>query len=296
MKIDQVFHLTPLVQDLETAVARFEAIFGPHIWYRGYEPQVNNREAALMAVGDFVIEPMHPRAPFDGRPATSHYRYLERFGDGIHSLAVYAEDLPEIRTRLEAAGVRASDGGMPSTIFTHPKDFPGLIEFFDAGLVPQHTDINPRRHQDWDAAYWRELHPLGMQYASHVTLVVRDHRAAAKTYADVLDCEILPDQPARTQGAASSYVTFGPDIMLEFAQPSDLASPLGQALETAGESWWGVTFLTQDLDKAQTFLSADHIDAPMTVTDGTIRIDRDWTFGAEYAFTDRPLLGDPRAG
>jgi catechol 2,3-dioxygenase-like lactoylglutathione lyase family enzyme len=295
MKIEQVFHLTPLVHDLEKAIERYTAIFAPHIWYRGYERHVNNREAALMAIGDYVIEPMLPHAPFDDRPPTSHFRYLDRFGDGIHSLAVYATGLPEIRERLEAAGVRATDGGMETTIFTHPKDFPGLIEFFDASLGPGHSDANPRRHPDFSAAYWRELHPLRMQFASHATLVVEDHEAAAARYTEVLGCPQLPQQSARTLGAESSFVMFGSDTAIELAQPQTPESALADTLARVGQSWTGATFVVADLSAAEEFLTAEHIDAPIENDGHTIRIDREWMFGVDYAFTDTPLTGDPRA-
>ena len=294
MHIDQVFHLTPLVDDIDAAAARFEAIFAPHIWYRGYESQVNNRDAALMAIADFVIEPMAPRVPFDDRPATSHRRYIERFGEGIHSLAVYATGLDEIGRRCEDRGIRTTDGGMPACIFPHPKDFPGLIEFFDPTLDPRgRFDLNPRRHPTYSSVYWRDVHPLGIEFASHVTLAVDDHQGAAKAYADLLAVDVLPDQAGRSTGCDSSYVTFGPDMMIELAQPRD-DSPLAVALAEIGTSWWGVTFKVRDLDSVEEYLSFEHIAAPIERSGNTLRIDRDFMFGAEYAFTDEALAGDPR--
>jgi hypothetical protein len=295
VEIGPVFHLTPLVDDLDLAIQRLEIVFAPHVYYRGYEAHINNRDAALMVVGDFVIEPMHPRAPVEG-PANPTRRYLERFGEGIHSLAVYAKGLDEMQARFKATGVRQTDGGMPGALFTHPKDFPGLIEFFDPDLVPQKPDIDPRLQPGWSAAYWRDTHLLGMQFASHVTLLVHDHPAAAARYVEVLDVDVLPDQPASLPDSTSSYVTFGPDFMIELAQPGNPASAPGRQLDTIGQSWWGTTFVVRDLQAAAEFLTSAHIDVPVSIDDGTIRIDRAWMFGTEYAFTDTPLRGDPRGG
>lgn len=293
MTIGKVFHLTPLVNDLDLAVKRLEMVFAPHVYYRGYEPNINNRDAALMVVGDFVIEPMHPRAPVEG-PGTAHFRYLERFGEGIHSLALYARDIAGMETRFEATGVRRTDGGMPGALFTHPKDFPGLIEFFEPEVIEVRPDIDPRLQPGWTAAYWRDTHMLGMQFASHVTLVVHDHSAAAARYVEVLGVEILPDQPSSLPESASSYVTCGPDIMIELAQPADPSSGPGRQLERIGESWWGATFVVRDVAAAHDFLTAEYMGVPVSTADGTVRIDREWMFGTEYAFTDITLRGDPR--
>ena len=294
MTIGQVFHLTPLMGDLAAATARFEQLFAPHIWYRGFEGRINNRSAALMAISDFVIEPMQPHPPSDGRPATSHHRFVDRFGDAIHSLAVYCDDLDAIRSGLEAMDVRVTDGGMPTTVFTHPKDFPGLIEFYNPGLA-EGRELNPRQHDGWSSAYWREVHPLGIEHASHVTLAVHDHVAAAGAYVKAFGVELLPDQPGRAESSSSSFVTFGPDTMIELAQPGDPESGIARHLERIGQTWWGMTFKVRSLDDVAAFLDMDHIGAPYRVDGPMLRIDPEWMFGGEYSFTDQSLDGDPRS-
>src|SRR5688572_29270046 len=111
LQIRQVFHLTPLVPHLHVATQRFAMLFGPHVWYRGYDAEVNEPDAALMAISAFVVEPMTPRPGRLGGPPTTHRRYLDRFGEGIHSLAVYFDGLDVLKQRLESHGVRTPDGG-----------------------------------------------------------------------------------------------------------------------------------------------------------------------------------------
>ena len=186
---------------------------------------------------------------------------------------------------------------MPACLFPHPKDFPGLIEFFDPALDPRVTEspeTNPRRHPGWTSDYWRDGHPLGLVRASHVTLVTPDHAAAATAYADLFGVSTLPDQPARAAGCDASFVTFGPDTMIELAQPRDERSPTGRHLARIGTSWWGMTFTVADLDQAEEFLTAEHVGAPVERAGRTLRLDPAWMFGVEYAFTDEPLTGDPR--
>ncbi len=109
-------------------------------------------------------------------------------------MAFYVDGLPAITSAIVESGVRIIDEG--ATAFTHPKDFPGMIEVFDPGMAGGSLP-DPRRKAGWSAAYWRE-HPLGLRRASHVTAVVHDHRAAAKLYVELLGGTVLPEQPAST--------------------------------------------------------------------------------------------------
>jgi hypothetical protein len=288
--IGRVFHYTPLVDDLPKAEAFFSTFFGPHCFYRGYSEHWH-RMAAIYAIGEFVVEPLQPLAPGPGQQPSSWYRYLEHYGPRVHNLSLYGDDLPGLAARLADHGIRTTDGGNPTTLFLHPKDFPGMIEFFDPGLTGGMPD--PRRAAAWSAAYWRDVLPLGLLHPSHVTVVVRDHRAAAKRYIDALGATALPDQPARTPRAHASFVLVGPETVIELAEPDDADCPLAVDLELVGDSICGVTFLVRDLDGARRFVTR-HGGELADVADRTVAFDRAVTFGADYAFTDWPLEGDPR--
>ena len=290
MTIGRVFHYTPVVEDLSEAEAFFHTYFAPHCFYRGYSPHWH-RAAAILVVSEFVIEPLQPLAPVDDKPASSWYRFLQRHGPRVLNLSFYATDLGELAARLAENGIGSTDAGNPATLFMHPKDFPGTIEFFDPGVQVGMAD--PRRAPSWNAAYWRDFHPLGIRHPSHVTVVVRDHRAAAKRYVDALGSEVLPDQPARTAGARSTFVTVGPEAVIELAEPQDGDCPLAADLDRVGESICGVTFRVGDVAAARASIERNGGEVVPTV-DGTVAFPRAVTFGSDYAFTDRPLDGDPR--
>ncbi len=291
MTIGRVFHYTPLVEDLSEAEVFFDTYFAPHYFYRGYSPHWH-RDAAIFVISQFVIEPLQPLAPVDDKPASSWYRFLQRYGPRVLNLSFYASDLGGLAARLAENGIGSTDGGNPATLFVHPKDFPGTIEFFDPGVQVGMAD--PRRAPGWSASYWRDFHPLGIQHPSHVTVVVRDHRAAAKRYVDALGSDVLPEQAARTAHARSSFVTVGPEAVIELAEPEDADCPLAADLERVGESICGMTFRVSDVEVARAAIERFGGEVFPTI-DGTLAFDRAVTFGSDYTFTDRPLDGDPRA-
>ena len=135
MPVQGVFHLSHMVDDLPKAMEFYEKVFGLlHVFYRGYEGGYH-RDGALFAVSEFVIEALQPLGPTDVKPETSLYRYVQRFGSRVHSMAWYADGLPPLTGALGRLGVRVIDEG--ATVFSHPKDFPGMVELMDPGMAGQ---------------------------------------------------------------------------------------------------------------------------------------------------------------
>ena len=261
MEIKKLYHITLLVEDLPAAEAFYARVFSPLCFMRGYAPLPLHRDAALLAIADTVIEPMQPLAPGAGDMGTTIYRFLERFGPRVHSLALLVSGAQELGRRFDAAGVRWTDGGMPNHVFPHPKDFPGLLELADFG---EHLETfplaDPRLRRQYDQAYWRDAHPLGIVWTSHYTLVVHDRDDVASRYVDLLDATRLPDQPGRTPGARSAYVAFPDGTVIEFAEPIDATCPFSRDLAEVGETWCGLTFRVVDI--SATAAALDRLDVP----------------------------------
>jgi len=289
MRIGKLFHLTPLVDDLVAAEAFFVPLFGPLVYYRGYSPHWH-RNASLMAIADCVIEPLQPLAPEGGQPGTSWFRYMDRFGPRVHNVAFYASGLDELGARLTARGVRYTDAGVSTTLFIHPKDSPGMLEFSTADHFSQ-TD--PRLSPQWDAfatRYWPGL-ALGLEHLSHTTIVVEDRRSALAFYTDALDARPLPEQ-AGEPGARSSFVEVGEGTVLELAQP-DGPGRLADELDRVGQAVTGVTFKVRDA-KAAAEAAEQRVGMKAVVDDGRAVLDPAETWGAQYAFSERALEGHPR--
>ncbi len=295
-RIGKLFHLTPLVDDLAPAEYFFNSIFAPLCMMRNYA-ELWHRHAAIYVIAETSIEPMHclPREPGSDKEETSWYRYAERFGPRVHNMAFYVDDLDDLDTRLQAAGVRTTDAGSGVTVFCHPKDTPGMLEFHPATGGPW-EQVDPRFSPQWDAfraSYWPN-HPLGLLRMSHITVVTGDLGAAEDLYVGVLDAQRLPEQPATIAGSTSRHFLVGEDTVVEMMDPRDTDTIASRDLERVGPSVTGVTFTVKDLAATATWL--EMMKAPVAeVTEAEIRLDVARTWGCEYRFTERVLTGDPRA-
>jgi catechol 2,3-dioxygenase-like lactoylglutathione lyase family enzyme len=293
-RLGKMFHLTPLVDDLGAAEFFFNTVFSPLCMMRNYSEHWH-RHAAIYVIAETSIEPMQCLPPGPGQEATSWFRYADKFGARVHNMAFYCNDLDDLGQRLEAAGVRCTDAGSGNTLFCHPKDTPGMLEFHPSEGFWEGLD--PRFRPEWDAfrdAFWAQNHPLGLQRISHVTVVVEDLPAAEKFYVDVLDAVPLPDQAATIPGGVARHVVVGEDTIIELLAPGDGDSVAARDLARVGPSVTGITMTVKDVQEAAGWLERLG-DTVAEVTDHEIRLDVDRTWGCEYRFTDRVLVGDPRA-
>jgi catechol 2,3-dioxygenase-like lactoylglutathione lyase family enzyme len=295
-RIGKLFHLTPLVDDLAPAEYFFNSIFNPLCMMRNYA-ELWHRHAAIYVIADTSIEPMHclAREPGSDKAETSWYRYAERFGPRVHNMAFYVDDLDDLAERLQAAGVRITDANSGVTVFCHPKDTPGMLEFHPATGGPWEK-VDPRFSSQWDAfrsSYWPN-HPLGLLRMSHITVATGDLAAADDLYVGVMDAEPLPEQSATITGGRSRHYLVGEDTIVEMMNPGDTDSVAARDLARVGASVTGVTFTVRDLAASATWL--EMMKAPVAeVTEAEIRLDVERTWGCEYRFTERVLTGDPRA-
>jgi 4-hydroxyphenylpyruvate dioxygenase-like putative hemolysin len=293
-RIGKLFHLTPLVDDLGDAEYFFNSVFSPLCMMRNYSEHWH-RHAAIYVIAETSIEPMQCLAPEPGQEKTSWFRYVEKYGPRVHNMAFYVDDLDDLGQRLEAAGVRVTDADSGNTLFCHPKDTPGMLEFH-----PHHglwTNRDPRFRPEWDAlrdAFWGQHHPLGVQRVSHLTVVVDDLPGAEKFYVEVLDAVPLPDQDATLPGGVARYVVVGEDTIVELLAPGDSDSVHARDLARVGPSVTGVTFTVRDVQQATTALEY-HQEFLAEVAAHEIVFDVAKTWGCEYRLTDRVLTGDPRA-
>ncbi len=292
-KIGKLFHLTHVVDDLEAVDKWYDDVFSVTRFYNGYE-ELAGRNASLIAIGDVIMEPMMP-ARVEPLKNQSVKKFHDRFGQHFHSIAWYVDDVEAISARLDEEGLRlynilgkaVTPPYKTAAIWTHPKQTHGQLEFALSGDYI----ADPRLESDWSNEPWRQ-HPLGIERASHIGVVVRDLSAAKRLYCETLGARLIHEE--QTEGRKqSAFVAVGEDTVVELIQPVSPTSSEGRELEQNGEGIYSLIFKTTDLGQAQDFLtSKQHQPEP----DGadTIILGKDQAFGMVVGFTQRRLPNDVR--
>lgn len=292
-KIGKLFHLTHVVNDLNAVDKWYDDVFSCKRFYKGYE-KLAGRDASLLVIGEVLMEPMMP-AKRENLRNLSVKKFHDRFGQHFHSIAWYVDNVEEISARLDQANLRlfnivGSQVKPPhkmDAIWTHPRETPGQLEFALNGDFAK----DPRFEPDWSNKPWRE-HPLGIEGASHIGVVVGDLSKAKRLYCDILGGTLMHEEEVGDR-KHSAFVAIGEDTVIELIQPQSPTSPEGRDLEQNGEGFHSLIFKTKDLGKAQDFLKAkNHRPEP----DGTdaIVLGPDQAFGMVVGFTQRTLPNDPR--
>jgi catechol 2,3-dioxygenase-like lactoylglutathione lyase family enzyme len=302
MPIREFFHLIHVVDNMDEANEWYDALFSPRCFQpKGYA-ELEKRWATLSMIGDFMIEVIEPSdAPEAQRAPLPKFR--GRFGQHFHSLAFYV-DAPDLRPffdRLRASGVRIAKpgGGLfaegddvdpGTTIFTHPKDTFGQIEF--VGLDELWRGHDPRFTPGWSGVWWRDEHPLGIERVSHFTTIAADLDRARTLYENGFDGRVVHEETS--DDAESVFVFVGNETIVELARPTTTDSRLAADLAENGELPHALTFKVRDLDAAE-----HHVEKVGTrIVDrsgDTFTLDPADCFEAIYSFTDRTIPGDPRA-
>jgi hypothetical protein len=293
-KIGKLFHLTHVVSDLAAVDQWYDKVFSVTRYYRGYE-KLAGRDASLIAIGEVIMEPMMP-ARVANLQNQSVKKFHDRFGQHFHSIAWYVDNVQEISAQLDHNGLRlfnivgkqVKPGEESFAIWTHPKDTHGQLEFAAIGRY----SIDPRLQPAWSNSFWRQQHPLGIDRASHITVVVRDLPSAKRLYCDILAGKLIHEE--ETAGRKrSAFVAVGEDTVVELAQPLSQASPEGREMEDNGEGIYSVTFATRDLARANAFLKSNQLRPEPDGTDSIV-MGKDQAFGMVVGFTQRKLPNDPR--
>ena len=129
MLLTEIDHVAIAVQDLEAAVAWYEAAFGATVEHREVV-ESDGVEEALLNVAESYVQLLTPIR--DDSPVAKH---LEKRGEGLHHIGYRVDDCAQALESLRAQGNRLLDevprpGSRGTTVaFVHPKGaFGTLIE------------------------------------------------------------------------------------------------------------------------------------------------------------------------
>lgn len=302
MPIREFFHLIHIVDDEDRVDEWYRELFSPETFAQKGWLDYEKRWASLSMVGDLMIEVIEPSgAPEDQGMPLSKFR--NRFGQHYHSLAWYvdAPDIKPLFDRIRQKGYRVAKpgGGMfpdgdvdpGNTIFTHPKDTFGQLEF--EGLSGHWLTADPRFQPGWNPARWTEDHPLGIVRASHFTTLVTDLARARDLYEGTLGGTVFHAET--TPEGESLFVSVGTASVVELLRPLSSESRAGRDLADNGELPHACTFTVRDLGQAERHVEKLGIGV-VDRGERSFTLDPADAFGAVYTFTDRTVPGDPRIG
>ncbi len=188
---------------------------------------------------------------------------------------------------FDMVGNPVTEAARGEAVWTHPQDTHAAFGF---AVAPKFF-IDPRLQPGWSIEFPRDQHPLGIERASHITVLFRNLDDARGIYQEALGGRLIyqEDSPRKK----SLYFAVGEDSVVEAVQPLSASSAEGQDLERAGEGIFSVTFKTKDLNRA-----AEHLRSHQQRIEfdgaNTLTINRDDAFGMVIGFTDRKIPNDPR--
>jgi hypothetical protein len=253
-EIGRLYHLTQVVDDLDAVDRWYERVFSALRIYHGRH-ELAMRDASIVVIANAVIEVIQV-VELPGSEHTPLGRYHRRFGQHLHSVAMFVDDLGDAGATLQAHGVRLTDTlGRPvqaerpdRTIWTHPRD---TIAMFQFAVVPRFT-FDPRLHPSWDQEFWRR-HPLGIERLGALTVLVSDLDAARPVFCETMGRECVGIEEIAGVKRVERY-GFGTDLDIEVVQPLDPNSPEWADLARVGQGPFGFSFDVGDLGQAERYL------------------------------------------
>lgn len=292
-RIGNEFHLLHVVSDLDAVDEWYDRVFSVRRFVRNYM-KAAMRKASLVLIGDFVMEPAQP-VQKPGWEKSALGKFYGRYGQHFHSIAWYVDDLRQTSIRLSEHKIRMFDmvgnavkeATRGDAVWTHPQDTHAAFEF---AVAPKFF-VDPRLQPGWSTEFHRDQHPLGIERASHITVLFRDLNDARGVYEQALGGTLIHQEESPRK--RSMFFGVGEDTVIEAAQPLSGSSPEGQDLERAGEGIFSVTFKTKDLGRAAAHLRSHNQRIEPDGAD-TLVINREDAFGMVIGFTDRRIPNDPR--
>jgi methylmalonyl-CoA/ethylmalonyl-CoA epimerase len=220
--IKWMFHATAFGASYDDLFEPLATLFGCRVLHLedSDEPGVQRR-GGMTWIGDNSIELGEPRG--QDSPAG---KFLERFGGGMHSLAVQVADLGQALDRAALFGVEVATFLTPEIAFTRPAATAGLL----IEWASQRQADDPR---------WGALTPsfvrqpvVEVTHLAFVGAIVADPVTDALRLGRLLDTEVTVLRDTRSVGTPNATVALGDCVLALYPVPSPADS----------EGLWGAVY------------------------------------------------------
>ena len=278
-----LFHSTAMVADYDLAVRNLATLIGLEVleYSESTEPGIGRRGGVAWA-GDNALEIGEPIG--EGAAA----QFVERFGGGMHSIALQVENLEATMAHLQREQVHIAARPLPEMCFSDPRDTGGIFFQWSTFELPVDPRFGAPRPDPLPAT--RVLAPA--THHAFVGALVDDPLAWAERFASLLGSTVTFAQADAAPGHPMAGVSLGDCTLALFPLPGD-----------DGRALWGRTY-----ERPRTHLLALQVDDLGAATDALhgagitiVRWDGDLvvldpaaTGGVQIALTGSLLPGDPR--
>ncbi len=272
IEVQRVVHVIHSVWDYHACRVKYMDVFGALVFAEGYN-EVADRDMNLFYVGDFMIEPMAPR----DQPAV-YRQYLERYGEGWHSLEFRVPDMESALAKLRERGIRYSD----YVAFTHPKDsFGMMIELF-AGPMPN----DPFEYSGWSST-WYAGNPMSLEGLSAIIIGVRDLGGSRDFLVDLWGAEVVEEDSVTDPEPLDRCHLQIAGTPLLLVTPTGDAGPVSDHIANRNEGIYSMAWRVGSLDQAADRLASLGVKTEAgTSVLGGISIDPGEFFGARHELVE----------
>ena len=249
------------------------------------------REESLLVVGNTMLIPIAPMENAAGSDETiaKMLEFHARYGMWI-GIAVRVDDLAAADRWCRSLGFECKyQPGMQDIYFVLDRNATlGMrIEFLGIDLPN-----DPRIPPDWDATWWRDHHPLGIEGLQSVGVSVESLDKASETFAGKfgfreIGCRRLEDEPADCASFLIGDCIV--EAMCSTRPDTDLAR---HARDIQGV--YCVTFKVKSLKAAADYLNGKGLRL-LGDLNHRFMIDPDQAFSRRIYFSGERVPGDPRA-
>jgi catechol 2,3-dioxygenase-like lactoylglutathione lyase family enzyme len=216
-----MFHATAMVRDYDAAVEPLARLFDFRVLHLNIsEEEGIGRRGGMLWVGDGSVEIGEPAGPHS--PVTA---FVERFGGGMHSIALQVDDARAAKAHFAEVAVTVATEPYDGMLWTRPGDTAGVL--FEWFSLVEPTD--PK----WGAPVPDGLPPVaGVERLAFVTAMVRDPTHDGARLAEILGTSVHTIGNPSAFGGVEAVVSLG-DCSLALIASSSAAKSFTD---------WGVAY------------------------------------------------------
>jgi catechol 2,3-dioxygenase-like lactoylglutathione lyase family enzyme len=283
--IQKLMQVTRMVEDVErlhALEAFYLDVFAAQTYYEARPDAEIDRDESLILIGDVSLIPV---APVD--PTSTQGRIRASYAGRFMSAALKVDEVAPAAAELSRHGIEPQyHHPMYRDVFflTDPAQTQGVRWELCRVEMPNDLRLRP----GWSPAWWRDVHPLGIEGLASLVTAARDLDESVHLYRDVFGFELLARRELEDEGAHAALFQAGAKVpfALEVLEPARRGTPLAEFVERYGGGIWSVCFRVRSARAA-----AEHLESKglrvCGQRSGRFSIDPRDSFGAMLSFRDR---------